>query len=332
MNTLTELKDALDDVSRQRPPLPNVAAIAQERRGGGRQVRVLALVVSTVVGVAGLLGVVVMLELSPGKEPASPIDSAPPTTELPTYQHGYKLMKSASGTDPSGEVLTFVVPQEPMLLARTCAGPAIAPRQETLIDREIFGSGTCDTTAKYDAGLVGLSFAGLQSSEYWPLTPGESVTVTQQWANGQSYEGSRWAIGIYVKVPVSEYEFQGSPEEIAAVPADRFTGACATILQSSSSNRTFSCQLTLRADQLQWFTWSSAPGKLRITANGQETVGPRTWWDYGRAPEHVEVDLRDFDAKPGDAVTVTAEWTPYTNDESELGIVFYDETNPPGSR
>ena len=326
MNTLIDLKDALDEVSRERPPLPNVAAIAQQRGRWSLRLRLVAVATATLVVIGGSLTVMSLLDSGPTNEPVPPLSSADPSKRLPKYLMGHKLLASVETTDPSGAELTFVVPREPIAFASFCAGPGQAS-DKLFINGVEWGSGTCWTPAEYQTAEAPY-INELVSSETRPIVPGQTVTIRQEWSDGQSREGSLWSMGIYVKVPPEEFPFEGSAKAIQDVPTE-FTGPCSTILKSNSRDRTFSCQITLN-DDLKSNSWASAPGVLEITAN-DVALEPLYAWRYGRQSPNVATDLQIFDAKPGDTVTITAKWTPYTKDTSELGIIFYDNTNPPDS-
>ena len=325
MNTLIDLKSALDEASRERQPLPNVAAIAQRRGRWSLRLRLVAGATVTLVVLAGSLGVISVLDSGPKSEPAPALSSAEPSPRLPEYLQGHKLLASVESTNPAGAELTFVVPKEPIAFTSFCAGPERAS-DELFLNDVLWSSGTCWTPAEYQRAEEGF-INPLESTETRPIVPGETVTIRQQWEDGQPREGSLWSMGVYVKVPTADYPFEGSPSAIQDVPADAFTGPCATIMNSSSGDLRFSCDITLN-DDLHMNYFSSAPGEIRLTANGVELV-PFEAWHYGKQSPHIQNGLSVFGAKPGDTVTVTAEWTPYTDDKSEVGIIFYDNTNPP---
>lgn len=299
-----------------------------------RSPRALVPILASVTAAALLVvGVVIAREqlagsdASPENRSSDPMSSETPPQTWPMYRDGYKLREFAEDSNPAGSIFTFTAPEQAFEMAWTCAGPPDAPRGETFINGipayEV--EGDCAALEEYDKGLAGVVF---DSPEGRSIEPGETVTIEQRWLDGQAHEGSRWLTGLYVKVPISEYEFvEGSPADIEPVPADEFSGPCATVMESPGEG-TFSCQLKLDAN-FQWHVFSSAPGKLRVKING-EYVDARfhVIWNYGRESWSALQGLREYNLelednlKPGETVTAAAEWTPFTDDESEVGIAF----------
>ena len=327
--SVSDLKNALENVTQQRPHLSDPAGAARRSGKRVRRGRIVVVACGTALVVVGALGFI-NLAHQRTPTPAAPVDSAKPSVRLPAYQQGYRLIDSVETADPQGAELTFVVGDRRLMLANTCAGPTGHPRSEILLNGDEYSETSCSDPIQYNAGSGGSAMGAMHSNGYWDFSPGTTITLRQQWTDGQPREGSLWSMGLYEKVPLAEYPYRGSPTDIKKIPTDNFHRSCSGILETSSRDGTltFGCHLKLLGGHLDIHSQLNAPGRLSFTAKGHK-LWSHAAWRYGSDIQNYRVGLPTYYLQQGDTVKVTAEWKPFTNATSQAGVTFSSQSRAP---
>lgn len=224
--SLDELRLVLSEHSSSERDLDPLARRAKQ---AGRRVQRRRVAGSSLLAVA-LLGAGAMFAMSPLSEsdvsPASSEQTATPSAVLPEYQHGFRLIQSVEVKDPLGATLAFVAGTRPLALGDSCFGvaPFTVPDQpdtsyedtaaRVYYNGQVRAGSSCSQIpeAQLDGlrggewpALSGSGFSVLERNSYWPMEPGDTITLRYEWADGVPRAGSGWSMGLYEKVAPDEY-------------------------------------------------------------------------------------------------------------------------------
>jgi hypothetical protein len=246
----------------------------------------------------------------------APVVTSPHDQSLPEYLRGGRLVASKEGTSARGITLTFTPTSEQFGFVLSCSNPELArerrPQGADMAMTSLNGKSalgvSCGTALSTD-GDADFGLADHRWVRDYGVVIGQPTTVRFAFDHHGTHPGTRFRIGIYQGVPISEFPFPPLPTRIPALSKAPTTNVSGRKILDSTTNPSdpsgFSYQVRLHHG-LTVVTQTAAPGTLRMFVNDRLAWTGRSW-DYSLNVAQADLRLAQLGVKPGQLVTIRFE-------------------------
>jgi hypothetical protein len=257
-----------------------------------------------------------------GDQTLPPTHPSPSATDqpLPEYLRGGKLIASKQGTDARGITLTFTPTSLDFGFVVACDNPSLAkerqPPHNDFAELKLNGHNTIGTSCGYSLGLGGdANFGrdGVDAGAKYGVSVGEPVTVQLAFGNGGVHPGTQWRIGVYQRVPLTDYPFPAAPAHLVPLRQAPTMGPHLhnkkVFSQPAHPSNPNGWSYTIPLNHgLTWRTVAVAPTSLTLLVNGKPVTTSYAW-DYSIQQSEASFTLAQLGVQPGQKVTIRVDQT-----------------------